>query len=331
MRFFGFQWHITDRCNLRCSHCYQEIFSNKRELSLDELKQFVDKIFGTPIAQKIVVNITGGEPFFYPQIAELLSYINGFDTCSEINIITNGTFINERLILSIKSLNKIRYIKVSIESPDEITNDRIRGKDSLKIVTDNLEKFKMAGKEIIIMMTLASYNFRDIEKMIDYAVIHNLSGVIFERFIPLGNGNKMRESYLKKDEWKSVIADILRIIKSDLDPDDLIEYKAFMLLKKRRGFELKGALCNLGRESMALMPDGSIYPCRRYNKKIADIKNDSIKRILQILSGYDLKKIKKRLRGDTCGLCGLKDCIGCRALVYALTGDEYGDDPQCFL
>jgi len=34
---FGFQWHITNRCNLRCSHCYQEDYSGSNELGLDGL------------------------------------------------------------------------------------------------------------------------------------------------------------------------------------------------------------------------------------------------------------------------------------------------------
>lgn len=30
------QWHITDRCNLRCAHCYQESYSG-REPSYSDL------------------------------------------------------------------------------------------------------------------------------------------------------------------------------------------------------------------------------------------------------------------------------------------------------
>jgi len=39
---FGFQWHITDRCNLRCTHCYQDDYSGSNEMRLDDLKRIAD-------------------------------------------------------------------------------------------------------------------------------------------------------------------------------------------------------------------------------------------------------------------------------------------------
>ncbi len=331
MRTFGFQWHITDRCNLRCLHCYQDIFSKEREKDIKILKQYAEKIFGSGITEKVSVNITGGEPLLYPHITELLQHINNFDSCSEINIITNGTYIDDELVSLLRTLAKIRYIKISVESADPAVNDRIRGKENLKTVTKNLEKFRSTGKEILIMMTLASYNYRDIDRMLGYIEQNSLMGAIFERFVPLGNGRDIKGEFLKRYEWKSAIENILRAAKIGLEPEEIIQYKAFWLLSGKRGYRLKGALCNLGKVSMALMPDGSVYPCRRYNKKVADLNNMSFRDIIKVLSQYEIRNIRKNLSGDICGLCGFEECAGCRALVYAVTGDEYGDDLQCFL
>ena len=41
---FYIQWHITDRCNLRCPHCYQEEYNSKSELSLIDLHKIADQI-----------------------------------------------------------------------------------------------------------------------------------------------------------------------------------------------------------------------------------------------------------------------------------------------
>ena len=41
---FGFQWHITDRCNLRCTHCYQEDYSGSDELDFDGLRQIARRL-----------------------------------------------------------------------------------------------------------------------------------------------------------------------------------------------------------------------------------------------------------------------------------------------
>jgi AdoMet-dependent heme synthase len=38
---FFIQWHLTERCNLRCRHCYQQR-RKPREMSIGELKQQID-------------------------------------------------------------------------------------------------------------------------------------------------------------------------------------------------------------------------------------------------------------------------------------------------
>ena len=74
---FYFQWHITDRCNLRCSHCYQNDYSHSSELSLEELKSVADKISHTLTVWKKDgrVAITGGEPFVRKDLFDLLHYL----------------------------------------------------------------------------------------------------------------------------------------------------------------------------------------------------------------------------------------------------------------
>jgi MoaA/NifB/PqqE/SkfB family radical SAM enzyme len=56
---FYFQWHITDRCNLRCAHCYQNGYSLSSELTLEELKAVGRKINYTTTkkAEKTCLNI----------------------------------------------------------------------------------------------------------------------------------------------------------------------------------------------------------------------------------------------------------------------------------
>lgn len=44
---FYFQWHITDKCNLRCAHCYQENYTDSQDMPLEELKAIAFKLFHT--------------------------------------------------------------------------------------------------------------------------------------------------------------------------------------------------------------------------------------------------------------------------------------------
>ncbi|MBC7194574.1 MAG: radical SAM protein [Caldisericia bacterium] len=328
MKEFGFQWHITDFCNLRCKHCYQDRFDKEKELSLEKIKFIIDKISNSLLDRKISVNLTGGEPFLREDILDIVSYINQKENFKEINIITNGTILNEELIKNLNKIKKFKYLKVSIESYDQEKNDFIRGKGNFKKVTENVKLFRdLSNKKILIMITLTSLNYKDLISFFEFSKKLNIHGVILERFVPLGRGRKIFDLYLKKDEWKETMREIIYFLDMNLSPTELLPYKAFWIdLEKNR---IKGALCNLGDESIAIMPDGTIFPCRRtpipYGNILTDDFNEILKKLKNLRTGT-----KEKLKGK-CKNCIIENCIGCRALTYAVTGDFYEEDPQCYL
>jgi MoaA/NifB/PqqE/SkfB family radical SAM enzyme len=63
---FFIQWHLTERCNLGCKHCYQTD-GRRSEMSFPEVKEALDEISETINIWKeiygqtfISFNITGG-------------------------------------------------------------------------------------------------------------------------------------------------------------------------------------------------------------------------------------------------------------------------------
>ncbi|NLI56546.1 radical SAM protein, partial [bacterium] len=289
MKSFGFQWHITDYCNLRCRHCYQTKFDKSSDLPLEKIEFIVDKISETLKDKKISVNITGGEPFLREDIFDILFYIEKKNNFKEINIITNGTILNEENIKILDKIKKFKYLKLSVESYNKEKNDFIRGKGNLEKVIDNIKLFKgLSNKKVIIMITLSMLNYKDLISFFEFSKNLKVEGVILERFVPLGRGEGMFDSYLRKDEWKDVIRQIIYFLDLNISPEELIQYKAFWIdLENNR---LKGALCNLGDESMAIMPDGTIFPCRRLPILYGNILKDDLEDILK-----KLKELKDSL------------------------------------
>ncbi|HQP00494.1 MAG TPA: radical SAM protein [Caldisericia bacterium] len=327
MKTFGFQWHITDYCNLRCRHCYQIKFDKSSDLPLEKIKFIVDKISETLKDKKISVNITGGEPFLREDLFDILYYIEKKNNFKEINIITNGTILNGENIKILDKIKKFKYLKLSVESYNKEKNDFIRGKGNLEKVIENIKLFKgLSNKKLIIMITLSMLNYKDLIPFFEFSKDLKVDGVILERFVPLDRGKGIFDSYLRKDEWKDIIRQIIYFLDLNISPEEVIQYKAFWVdLEKNR---LKGALCNLGDESMAIMPDGTIFPCRRLPILYGNILKDDLEDVLKKLK--ELKDSLKNNLNGKCKNCEI-DCVGCRALTYAVTGDVYEEDPQCFL
>jgi len=66
------QIHVTRKCNLECLHCYSNSGPNETEaLDLDALKAVVDDAVDLGYT---LVTLSGGEPFLYPQMPELIAY-----------------------------------------------------------------------------------------------------------------------------------------------------------------------------------------------------------------------------------------------------------------
>ncbi|MFQ3675387.1 MAG: radical SAM protein, partial [Endomicrobiia bacterium] len=122
---FHIQWHITERCNLSCIHCYKEPF--REELGLEELKFILNNIisFVKDRQLNLILTITGGEPFLKEEIYELVEYANNFEEISNINFISNGTILPKK---NFSNLKKMSNYYVSLESCVEFDNDKIRGK-----------------------------------------------------------------------------------------------------------------------------------------------------------------------------------------------------------
>ena len=283
---FGFQWHITWRCTGRCAHCYQSGAEGEEELTVEELKRIADGIMGA-VAGPVTINITGGEPLLYRHrgasrgVFELMEHLSAFDNLDELNIITSTAEMDQKAIMDLKALPKLAYVKVSLESHDESLNDDIRWRGHYEMTLANIRELANAGLQVIIMTTLSKRNYQSVAGLCALAEDLGTRGVIFERFVPLGRGAAgMRDSTLTAREWREVLRAIAGI--AGVAVDDLLPYKAFWV----DAGTVSGAPCCLGSGSMALMPDGTVYPCRRVPILVGKLPDDGMKQILAALRGY---------------------------------------------
>ncbi|MFP4014083.1 MAG: radical SAM protein [Chitinispirillaceae bacterium] len=329
---FGFQWHITDRCAGRCLHCYQDRFDGSKEQSCDDLKRISDHIM-TSLPVPVSINLTGGEPLLYPGFFDLLGHISEYNTIEELNVITSATVLGEAVLEKLSIVTRLTYIKVSLESNDPAVNDSIRGSGHFEKVVHNIGRLVNAGHSVVLMVTLGSCNFDSVAGICGLAGTLGVSGVIFERYVPLGRGKGIVSNLLSPHEWAFVIQEICRIGEVDTGIEDLLAYKAFWVdMSDGEGGEagsVRGALCNLGPSSMALMPDGTVFPCRRLPFSVGKMPEESIFQILERLQKYSPRVLKSQMKGSQCGSCGHDECVGCRALTISLGGGLLDDDPQC--
>ncbi len=337
---FYFQWHITDRCNLRCYHCYQTDYSQSTELKLEELKKIATNINCALAAWGMDgrVAVTGGEPFMRKDLFNLLSFLEKQKYVKKIGILSNGTLIKDAQFL--KTLKKLHYVQLSLEGRREV-NDAIRGKGVFDKVIESTRLLKESGIPVRWMITIHKKNVAEVPSIIDLALENKVDTLTFERFIPMGSGNSYAEYVLPPAELEKIFAYIVKrsdeILSND-SPLAILKLRTLWVLCDPQRAEIHdipfekevGASCSIGMDSLCILPDATVLPCRRLPIPLGNLKEESILKIWTTSKLLWEIRNKNNLKGKCHGCEFIPRCGGCRATAYAVTRDYLAEDPQCW-
>jgi MoaA/NifB/PqqE/SkfB family radical SAM enzyme len=168
---------ITNKCNLRCQMCgqwSQEGYMHDRkeglrqELALADWKRIVDEVAAHGVGS---VLLRGGEVFLFPDIIELLEYLNAKGIF--VSIDTNGTLL-EKYAADIVRVGNI-HLTISVDGPEEIHN-QVRGVPGcfgrIRAGVARLHEIaQSSGRPIStsITFTISPYSYRGLGVMPDVA------------------------------------------------------------------------------------------------------------------------------------------------------------------
>jgi radical SAM protein with 4Fe4S-binding SPASM domain len=346
---FLIQWHLTERCNLQCSHCYQT-GSVGPELSFEEVRQGLDEVremfdawtcsYGLSLSPSF--NITGGEPLLREDLLPVLEAVRERGWPSFL--LTNGTLVDRRKARLLRDAG-IEGVQVSIEGCDEV-HDAIRGRGSFDRATEGVEHLLDAGHTVTLNVTLSRLNAGVMRKVVRFASHLGVQRLGFSRLVPAGRGIGLTSQMLPAGEVKELYSSLfdmnianLEIVTGDplaarLRADSMQQRNGKVGRKRSDGIAAGG--CSAGIAGLTILADGTIVPCRRLPLPLGNIRTESLREIWAVSPVLEALRDKSRYRGR-CGTCERWDlCRGCRAIAYAAAGaqgedDSLAEDPQCFL
>ncbi|MEI7751535.1 MAG: radical SAM protein [Candidatus Omnitrophota bacterium] len=145
-------------CNQRCIMCdiKEHAFDKSCEIRPDEIKRIIDEMVAMEIPELV---ITGGEPFLYKDIFEVIAY--GKQRGRKIVMITNGFYGDKVVDPIIRS--GVDHLQISLDGSNKEIYEKIRGaEESFGIVTSNIKKLTQSGKSVGVTATLVRQNYRDL-------------------------------------------------------------------------------------------------------------------------------------------------------------------------
>jgi len=328
---FYFQWHITERCNRACKHCYQGDRA-AAELALGDLLTIVDRMEEalSKWGKRGTLSLTGGEPFIRrEELYALMRRIDASKYIAYYDILTNGSLISEDEVRVLQEHPGLRRVQVSLEGATGESNDAIRGPGSFESTMSAIRRLREAGIVVSVMATISRLNQHQVPAMIDLVGREGVSFLALERLIPEGKGAGLSHQVLTPAELREVYETVYRIVGQNPPVRVLLYRPLFALLAEDD--PVVGALCSAGSNALTIMPDGTVYPCRRLPIPIGHVLEDGFFKI------WYGSEVLWRIRdpgnlGGRCGRCRLiAQCRGCRAMAYCTTGDYMAEDPQCWM
>jgi AdoMet-dependent heme synthase len=338
---FFIQLHLTERCNLNCTHCYQSGKSTD-ELSLSEIRSVIGEVADMlgewsaayDVAFSSSFNITGGEPFLRQDIFQILEELA--NKRIDAYLLSNGTLIRKDTAELLAQVG-VKGVQVSVEGPEDI-HDAIRGTGSLKRSLSGVQCLLDAGIEVTLNTTLSDINASYFLDVIALASSIGVQRLGFSRLVPSGSGRKLLDRMLTKEALADLYGKIFSLNTGSLkivtgDP---------VASQFRRPADSDGTSsfpsggCAAAVSGLTILPDGTVVPCRRLPVPIGNVRTDSLREIWS--TSEVLTSLRDRSRYDgKCGICTKwSACRGCRAIAYEFSRahgrtNYLAEDPQCSL
>ena len=323
--------HLTDKCNLRCKHCYAVNMSKGgQELTTQEFITFLEQFYAEG-ANTVVVS--GGEPLFTNKFKKILE----INPKAHIRLLTNATIIDERWAAYLSKFNI--KIQVSIDGSNKSIHDNIRGDGSFEAAIIGVEHLIRQGmqKRINFCTTIMKQNLMDLPNIFQLAKNMGISCV---RFLPLRkqgnasvNWNIIQNDVTRKDyeSFYRYVFEYAMLKYPELDIS--CGLSGYVLDSNKIGVD--GSWCPVGKK-IVIDTKGDVFPCvllMDEKFKIGNIKINSIEDLKSnlILKNLSCARVERKNKIKKCSTCMWKNfCQGsCMGEAYEKNNTIWDTDEFC--
>lgn len=317
-RLLSLEIEFSTRCNFVCPYCYsQKHLIGDKEITQDEIKDAIIQAKNLG-AKKII--ILGGEPLLYPDILNVINFINGLDM--KIEMFTNGSKLTGDIARKLFSCGV--NIVLKLNSFKEETQDLLTGTNgSFWLMKDALDNLKQAGypskdRYLAVSTVICNHNVDELPEMWVWLRDQNIIPY-FEMITPQGRFNK--------NKWLAVDSGRVHKLFQQIADIDSSQY----------GYQwdpqppLVGNKCFRHQYSCFINSLGEVLPCVGITVSLGNIREKGLSEILnnsEIIE--DLKNHKQMIKGPCRECHKLDECYGCRGAAYQATGDYLASDPFCW-
>ncbi len=257
---------LTYRCNWRCVFCYNPRHADRRGLSLAEWTEVLDDLrtLGT-----LSLTLTGGEPLTHPDFVAIARAAS--DRRFAMRIFTNGTLVSEEMADAIAAVRPLA-VEMSLHGATAETHERATGAPgSFEALLRGLDRLAHRGVPLLLKSLVTSLNEHELDGMIALAAQRGIPHQLDATVTPRDDGDLTPLRYRPSPEA------VRRMYQ-----------RAGGQGRLPRAERVTGAAnCGLGRVTVAIDPEGEVYPCLQWRS--TSLGNVRVTRLRELWHGSEAR------------------------------------------
>jgi radical SAM protein with 4Fe4S-binding SPASM domain len=196
-RFRNVYLYITEKCQLRCAHCYMgERLERALTMPFDRVASTLElwrKMGGSKLT------ILGGEATLHPQFERITKFASatGYE---QVILTTNALKPAARKLRRLEPAD-FAYVQVSLDGGSSDSHDSVRGRGMFDVAVETTAELCQRGFDTRIICTVNRRNVRDCLELLPLADRLGVSLVKFHVFSVIGLGHGHEHWAMDPPEW----------------------------------------------------------------------------------------------------------------------------------
>lgn len=268
-------FHILTGCNLRCKHCYINTIQHGSDtLDLETILRWL-RLFAHP-TQTTNLILLGGEPTMHPDLVACVHEAK--ELGYNVTVDSNGYLFHE--FLDRVDPAKLDFLSFSLDGPDAMINDPIRGAGVFEVCTTNIEKAVEKGFRVSLIYTVSSINIDHLHKMVpllEYLGVKRFFIQVIGLRGKSAKSQKVEKNYeaeslqVGREKWLTIVPEVAR---QAAEKGIHVTYPK-VFLDDGEQFECAGEVA----DNYFIFPNGRVYQCplcEDYGLHTYSIENDKL-------------------------------------------------------
>ena len=241
----GAYCELTYRCNWRCVFCYNPRHHDFRVLDADEWVAVLDDLGALGV---LVVTLTGGEPMAHPGFLAVARAAR--ERALALRILTNGSLVTDEMAGALAELDPLA-LELSLHGARAETHDRTTGDPgSFDAMMRGLGRLRQRGLPLVLKTPLTSMNEAELEAIVALAARYEVPHLLDATLTPRDDGDPGPLAFRASRQG---VETLYRLVAQQGKLPDV-------------GRDAGGVNCGLGRVTLAVDPEGNVFPCLQWRR-----------------------------------------------------------------